>query len=88
MTNKPVVWQIGRGLTILVELIALALGIFGFNVGWYILAGVFTLHLAELPVGVKQGMIHHRTKQESLLMNMFVPLIDRYTQPRVYGVPR
>lgn len=23
-----------------------------------------------------------------LMMNMFVPLIDRYTQPRVYGVPR
>ena len=23
-----------------------------------------------------------------LLMNMFVPLIDRFTQPRVYGVPR
>jgi electron transport complex protein RnfD len=23
-----------------------------------------------------------------LLMNMFVPLIDRYTRPRVYGYPR
>ena len=70
MTNIPVVWQIGRGLTILVELIALALGIFGFNVGWYILAGVFAMHLVELPVGVKQGMLHHRTKQESLLMTL------------------
>ncbi|MGY6552943.1 MAG: RnfABCDGE type electron transport complex subunit D [Wenzhouxiangella sp.] len=50
---------------------------------------LFGIGVAVITLAIRQwGGFPDGVAFAVLLMNMFVPLIDRYTQPRVYGLPR
>lgn len=50
---------------------------------------IFGIGVAVITLAIRQwGGFPDGVAFGVLLMNMFVPLVDRYTQPRVYGVPR
>lgn len=50
---------------------------------------IFGIGVALITLAIRQwGVFPDGVAFAVLLMNMFVPLIDRYTQPRVYGVRR